>query len=371
MSYFPSTQLTDAGRALIIKALSGECAIEFTKVGIGNGSLPADIASLTGMQNLQKSITINSLSNEGEGAEISIVVDNVGISEGFFWTELGIFATDPDDGEILYAYTHNNNLASYIPDHTTFSNFRINLSVIVTVGDAENVTAIIGQYAGYAPQASLDAHINDDTNPHRVTKAQVGLGNVQNLSFANQPVSMGSYTLSQINPGETTMTIFGKIKAWLNAIASHFNASNPHSITPSKIGAAASVHKHSANDMNAGILPVERGGTGTDTVKTFARLVGQAYMEEGSTVPLACYNSRGKIDLDYIMEAGYYFIENSEGGPPGASAFHLIVFGDGSSACVQYAIVPSLYKSDPSQPTFLFREIGTNTFSWSSWTAII
>lgn len=40
-----------------------------------------------------------------------------------------------------------------------------------------------------ATQAELDAHINDTDNPHEVTKAQVGLGNVDNTSDVNKPVS--------------------------------------------------------------------------------------------------------------------------------------------------------------------------------------
>lgn len=40
-----------------------------------------------------------------------------------------------------------------------------------------------------AVQANLDAHEADLANPHSVTKAQVGLGNVDNTSDLNKPVS--------------------------------------------------------------------------------------------------------------------------------------------------------------------------------------
>lgn len=43
--------------------------------------------------------------------------------------------------------------------------------------------------AGTDAQANLTAHINDKENPHEVTKAQVGLGNVNNTSDANKPIS--------------------------------------------------------------------------------------------------------------------------------------------------------------------------------------
>ncbi len=43
--------------------------------------------------------------------------------------------------------------------------------------------------AGTDAQANLTTHINDKENPHEVTKAQVGLGNVNNTSDANKPIS--------------------------------------------------------------------------------------------------------------------------------------------------------------------------------------
>lgn len=43
--------------------------------------------------------------------------------------------------------------------------------------------------AGTDAQANLIAHINDKENPHEVTKAQVGLGDVDNTSDVNKPIS--------------------------------------------------------------------------------------------------------------------------------------------------------------------------------------
>lgn len=43
-------------------------------------------------------------------------------------------------------------------------------------------------------QNNLNAHINNRTNPHRVTKEQIGLGNVDNTSDANKPISTATQT---------------------------------------------------------------------------------------------------------------------------------------------------------------------------------
>lgn len=46
-----------------------------------------------------------------------------------------------------------------------------------------------GLAAKYAAKTGLDAHLADQANPHAVTKAQVGLANVNNTSDASKPVS--------------------------------------------------------------------------------------------------------------------------------------------------------------------------------------
>lgn len=62
-----------------------------------------------------------------------------------------------------------------------------------------------------AVQGNLTTHINDKDNPHEVTKAQIGLGNVDNTSDANKPVSTAQQ--AAINSAKSTIdayTVNGK-----------------------------------------------------------------------------------------------------------------------------------------------------------------
>lgn len=60
-------------------------------------------------------------------------------------------------------------------------------------GSAGN-TVCEGNDVRLAAQANLDAHKADKSNPHVVTKSQVGLGNVDNTSDANKPISNATQT---------------------------------------------------------------------------------------------------------------------------------------------------------------------------------
>ena len=55
--------------------------------------------------------------------------------------------------------------------------------------DQAGITSVIN-----AVQTNLETHINNKSNPHKVTKDQVGLGNVDNTSDANKPISNATRT---------------------------------------------------------------------------------------------------------------------------------------------------------------------------------
>ena len=147
--FFNNPTLTDAGRALIIKALAGE-TITFSKLGLGNGVVPADVTPLTELVNPCVKFGLTSITTGVGGVSLSGSFDNSSIEEDFVATELGIYAIDPDDGEILYALARPYCEPTTIPAGANSGYGRINLNVVVAVGDAENVTAIISEFIGYA-----------------------------------------------------------------------------------------------------------------------------------------------------------------------------------------------------------------------------
>lgn len=78
---------------------------------------------------------------------------------------------------------------------------------------------------------SLDAHIGNKSNPHNVTKAQVGLGNVQNLAPADMPVSTAQ--AAAIVDAKAAGT-----KAQTD-LSTHANRKdNPHNVTRAQLGLA-------------------------------------------------------------------------------------------------------------------------------------
>lgn len=78
----------------------------------------------------------------------------------------------------------------------------------------------------------LIAHLANKNNPHEVTKNQVGLGNVPNVTTNNQaPTYTMAGTLADLASGETLSVAFGKIAKAVNTLISHLeNKENPHEV---------------------------------------------------------------------------------------------------------------------------------------------
>lgn len=96
---------TNKGIALIGKLLAQKGALQITRVAVGDGTPPASPATLNALVHELKNATIESVDNPKNGeAKIVVTVSSIGVTQGFFVKEIGVFAKDTDGKEILYAY---------------------------------------------------------------------------------------------------------------------------------------------------------------------------------------------------------------------------------------------------------------------------
>lgn len=109
MSSWIGRVVTNAGKKLDAKVKAGQCKFNFTKFKIGSGTVPAgtSLSSLTDLIHTEKEIGISEIEyNDDEGTCIvhgTLLYSDV--ENEFLARELGLYAEDPDDGEILYQVT--------------------------------------------------------------------------------------------------------------------------------------------------------------------------------------------------------------------------------------------------------------------------
>lgn len=102
------------------------------------------------------------------------------------------------DNVKLWYVTHKTSTNEDSQDSHTISAATTTQAGVMTAADKTKLNGLKDQ-AGItadidAVQTNLETHINNKTNPHEVTKAQVGLGNVDNTADTDKPISTATQT---------------------------------------------------------------------------------------------------------------------------------------------------------------------------------
>lgn len=340
--------LTSAGNVLLLRALEGT-ALKFTRIQMGNGAAQ-DIKSATALSNPLATLPLTKITTGGQYVTLTSTFSNNSITDGFCVTEVGIFAEDPDDAEseILYALGNEaEGTADYVPSKDNRI-LELEYSIVIFVGEAQDVSAEISESLAYASAAELKSHTENQQNPHNVTKAQIGLGNVPNVATNDQtPTYTTPGTLTALTSGERLSTAFGKLARSIANLITHLGDKVAHVTAADRNkwdGKAAATHTHGASDINSGTLGVARGGTGKTSwlanrlfYATTAAAIGQMPFPTADGMYL-CQNKSGApfwrtVEQPKTSEAGTYVGT----GKTGSSAKNSIVFQAGTPKVVLIA----------------------------------
>ncbi|MGO4373482.1 hypothetical protein AB4Z21_22495, partial [Paenibacillus sp. MCAF20] len=162
MGAFNGLVLTNRGLALQGKVQAG-APLVYTKIAMGDGNLGGTtIPNLTAMISLKKNLPITRLTPQTGGkALVGTNYSNSEITTGFYFRELGVFANDPDLGEILYCYGNAGAGADYIAPGGGADLVESHIVVQVLTGNASNVSAIIDESLVFVTLQEFDTAIGD------------------------------------------------------------------------------------------------------------------------------------------------------------------------------------------------------------------
>lgn len=146
----------------------------FTRIALGDGVWqgPINPAEMTALVSEKKSIQIQGIEVVGNGtARLRAVLINNEIQTGFFARELGVFANDPEDGEILYAVSYAGEQCDYIPPTGNIVVENI-IDVFVIVATAQDITATINDTVVIATKKDIIEH-NNSLSSHQDIRQQI------------------------------------------------------------------------------------------------------------------------------------------------------------------------------------------------------
>lgn len=167
MSAFGGLILTNVGRNLQAKAQAG-ATLHFNRIAVGDGDLgSSSIVDLTALKHEVKSLNITKLKTLTAGkAVVGGVLSNTDLLAGFYWKELGLFAQDPDLGEILYCYGNSGANSEYIPAGGGPDIVEKSVDIDALFGNSTTVTATIDSSLIYASVQDLQV-VNDALVSHK------------------------------------------------------------------------------------------------------------------------------------------------------------------------------------------------------------
>lgn len=136
-------RLTKVGNDLQIKVEAGLCKLELTKIKLGDGTEGLDaIETMTDLVGPKAVFGISSVVAKDGMCTVTGVISSSNVTAAFYAREWGIFAKDPDRGEILYMISLDPNPES-IPPKTAALKQAATYAMNIVVANAANIEARI------------------------------------------------------------------------------------------------------------------------------------------------------------------------------------------------------------------------------------
>ncbi|QAS52797.1 pyocin knob domain-containing protein [Halobacillus litoralis] len=194
-----------------------------------------------------------------------------------------------------------------------------------------------------ASQQDLDNHKSDQTNPHQVTKSQVGLSNVDNVQQASK-ADFDSHNQDQ---------------------------QNPHEVTAAQVGASPTGHGHSTATTSVSGFMSGNDKTKLNAIppaanvetKDGAQDKADAVQDWAKSFGLGTSAVTLSDDLNTVTKTGFYYAGNDATNKPLSANGHLIHQQVNNSYRVQYYFIAST-----SNKGLFYRDCYSGT--WNDWQKI-
>lgn len=144
MAEFNKLIITNKGQALMSKLIAGTTTIEFTKIRTStNVYTEAQILALTALANVKQTADVSKVTRTNNVAvQVEAAIENSSLTVGYKINSIGLYAKDPDEGEILYAVASvvSSDNGAWMPPYNNISVSGAYFKLVTTVSNADNVT---------------------------------------------------------------------------------------------------------------------------------------------------------------------------------------------------------------------------------------
>ena len=143
---------TTAGLALDQKLPNSELTLKLTKAMSGAGKVEqAQLAALTSVSEPVQTLELKDLIHPVSGSEnttltIPVFLSNAGLETGYELFQVGVYAQDPDVGELLYLGAQlTRDTGEPVPSEGDAPGFSIDFNLAVNVANADKVEVVLNE----------------------------------------------------------------------------------------------------------------------------------------------------------------------------------------------------------------------------------
>ena len=243
--------VTNDGLELLAKCVLGE-SVEITSAAGGETVSPAvSLMAIKEIAEPKHDLNIAKTERIKNGITVNVRTQNNGLAEGYWLRQIGLFARleGSEAAPVLLAVIQDKD-GEFVPKEEENPEYLLEYDFVIPINNAENISVSVSPntFATLEDVEEMSGHINDKSNPHAVTKTQVGLGNVPNVVTNDQtPTYSESAGVSNLTSGEKLSAALGKIAKAVRELISHIEDNVRH-VTAAERGAwngkAAGSHTH-------------------------------------------------------------------------------------------------------------------------------
>ena len=251
---FHDAVITMKGLLLDTKIRSGQAVPKFTKMKIGDGAYDGteELSEVERLKSVRQEFGFSSIEIvDDKTVRLRAISDNEGVTEGYYISELGVFAEDPDEGEILYSIAIGvENKMDYQPSEAELPGATSTFDTYTSVSNIESATIMIDLGAAASAEdlekiryPEFEDYSKEETEVPDTSTAMEEIRSKKNIfdifasfkavvlglskdkvdkdsgDIANTKVSEFVAETEQFpvpDPGETSKTLWGKVKKFID-----------------------------------------------------------------------------------------------------------------------------------------------------------
>lgn len=142
MNMWENTVLTDKGTALQSKLLKGQ-PLKITSVKTGGEKVPiVNLRQQTKLAGVERKISLQPARTEDTRTIIPVLLDNINLKESYKLWQVGFYAEDPDEGEILFCLSQSST-GKIIPSEDENPGFTITWDFYFNISNSTPIEVVL------------------------------------------------------------------------------------------------------------------------------------------------------------------------------------------------------------------------------------